>query len=202
MGTVSVIPAVGDDGGVPYQHYTDGGHRNVLMVEGTVRWTDVDELPFDLELRIGLGDSETDGPPEVLEVRAIRKHAGPPISPGAIQRTQLGRWIREAVRRLGSPAVLRSGYWVPAPGDIGEHVDWLLHPNARPRVPSGDVEIAAEAYKRAQADGRPTTEAVRAALDSQPGAYRQVTSDVARKRVQKARDRGLLPPAESTRPLL
>jgi len=104
---------------------------------------------------------------------------GEPLTARAMQRACVGEVIRLAI--AASSAHLP----VAKP-----------RPPGRPKtVTTEELRMAAEVYRQAQRDGRPTTAAVAAALSVSPAT--------ALKRVQHARHAGLLPPTGgTTRPKL
>lgn len=126
----------------------------------------------------------------VVECRA----GGPPIGARLLQRSRVGDVCAEAVAAKSAP-IDEAGNLVFPDGGPWEGVDVdqgavrsVMRTDRRgwSKVDEAELRAAAKAYKKAQKEGRSTTQAVALALHIKPG--------IARKRIMMARDKGLLPP--------
>ncbi|MGB3053703.1 MAG: DUF6214 family protein [Acidimicrobiales bacterium] len=150
------------------------------------------------QFRVGFEVSESG-----IRVVEVAMTAGPSesITARKIQAARLGEIIRLSLMTVAMPLDPDTSQW--RPGMAGDwpteqmERSWSSEGRGRGRPQSVTVdeyEQAANEYRAAQAEGRPTTRAVADALG--------VSESTARKRIMAARGRGLLPPADTTRPRL
>jgi hypothetical protein len=166
------------------------GGTDVVLIEG---WRDLhgwpdQEYDYDVRTRVRVGDRRVGI--EVAEVRVTARPDGPAVTMDGLRRDHLGEVLGWATRlqvmdddadRAGSGRQRR---------DLAP-----VGPISPRRVLKRDLERAASAYRRAQAEGRPTGKEVADELG--------VSLSTARKRVFDARNAGLLPPTGgTTRPRL
>jgi len=122
---------------------------------------------------------------------------GESITARSLQQVKPGDIIRFAFEEVSRPLTDDGQVATGFSGIAASEATTVMvkKPRGRPAsVPADEYKLAADAYRDAQRRGASTTAAVKDALG--------VSASTARKRVMGARERGLLPPAKSTRPKL
>lgn len=174
-------------------HVPIGGGLELAIYAGSVRFVDQDDREV-----VVLVELDETTPAVVVSDLRLKAAPGESLTVRGLQRWGLGDLFREAKAELGQ-VVDEAHRRVAGEHSVADQaLDEASETNrsrGRPvSVTTDAYEAAARLYRAAQASGTSTTAAVADGL--------AVSRSTARKRVMGARERGLLPVAESTRPRL
>ncbi len=164
---------------------------------GEVRFSNVGD--YDVTLAYEISD---DARRYVSSVLLTVRPAGPPLSARGVQRARLGHLMERGAEQLTRiEGALKTGPVGPGARRARRAVDHVLPPQRgrRPEITPGELELTADAYREAARRGVGRRDAVQHALRL---AGHSSSTGAVKRRIRLARERGLLPPAGSTRPHL
>lgn len=139
----------------------------------------------------------------VVETYWTCRWPGQEVTDSRLRDRGLEAMADRALDRLawGAGGPVASALGVSAPGERQARrraIEGAMPKRGRPRISDEEVEQAARIYLEAVANGEPPTQAVEDFLSEQPG-NEKVGRGAARLRIKRARDMGLIPPANKTK---